>query len=133
MAEVDIKNSLIDQLRRIRSRTLTLIVITFSVIGVLIGYYIVSDIFSGPFKNVSVDLLGESSVRVSFETKSPAKTKVQYGTNDIYMNEVSVSSDFSSEHDIDLKNLLPQRLHMIKLFAKEASGREYLSPVYKIK
>lgn len=133
MTDKDIKQNLRDQLRKLRSNTLVLMVVTFSVIGVLIGYYISGDLFTGPFKNVSIDTLGESVIRVSFETSTPSITKIKYGTSDIYMNELTISESFSNNHQIDLRNLLPQRSHMIKLYAKEADGQEHLSPSYEVK
>ena len=132
MPNTQVENKLKEELKSLKSKTLLLIVLVFSVIGVLIGYYVSGNIFDAPFKDVSVDVLGESTVRVGFETSFPAKTKVVYGTSEMYTNEQEVSSNFTKIHEVYLDSLLPNKDHIIKLVAREMDGREHISPSYKI-
>lgn len=132
MPEAEIKNNLKEQLESLKSKTLLMLVLVLSVVGVLIGYYVSGSIFNAPFEDVSVDVLGQSTVRVNFKTSFPAKTKVVYGTSDMYTNEQIISSAFTRDHEVYLKSLLPEKDHIIKLVAEEVGGREHTSPVYKV-
>src|SRR5690606_17602803 len=93
------------ELRKLKRGTLVLAVVAFSTLGFLIGYYFLS---SGPFINVSyVD--EDTDMYVEWETKFPAKTNVEYGTSEVYVNETSVSEDFSTSHRVALNGLLPDK------------------------
>jgi hypothetical protein len=121
-----------DEISKLRNGTVVLVVVTFATLGVLIGYYLFSGAFGNPFKNVTYAAVNGSSVQIAWETSFPARTRVEYGTSDIYLNETQLTPTFEVSHDVDLDGLLPDRSHLFRLVAEGDTGQKYISVFYKI-
>ena len=120
-----------EEISRLRNGTVVLIVVTFATLGVLIGYYLFSDVFSNPFKNVTYAAVDDTELRIVWETEFPAKTRVQYGTSSVYLNETIMGLAYDTEHSVDLEGLLPGKPHLFRLIAEDSSGQKHISPFYK--
>jgi hypothetical protein len=90
-----------------------------------------SGVFSNPFKNVTYAAGNSTELRIAWETEFPAKTRVQYGTSTIYLNETEISSSYGTDHDVDLEGLLPGKTHLFRLIAEDSSGQKHISPFYE--
>jgi len=119
-----------EEIAKLRNGTLVLVVVAFATLGVLLGYYLFSDVFGSPFKNITYAASDGTELKIAWETKFPSKTRVQYGTNSIYLNETGMSSAFATEHDVDLEGLLPGKPHIFRLVAEDSSGQKHISPFY---
>lgn len=120
------------ELTSLRTNTLMLVVVAFSVLGVLIGYYLFSDVFGGAFKNVTFAATNDSAVKIEWETNFPARTKVEYGTSEFYLNETNLTSEYDMEHDIEIGGLLPDKDHVFRLIAEDDRGNKHMSDFYKV-
>ena len=123
------KNWIQKDLRRLRNNTLVLVVITFSTLGVLLGYYLFSDTFRGSFNNVSYAYEG-SEMKVEWETKFPARTRIEHGTSQIYLNETDFTESFETTHATEVIGLLPGKPHFFRLIAEDNTGEKYISDFY---
>lgn len=121
------------ELLKLKRRTLTLVIISFATLGVLVGYYLFSGVFKGTFQNVTYAAADSSNLRIEWETKFPARTRVEYGTNEIYLNETSFTSEYSMDHGISLEGLLPDKAHVFRLIAEDNTGKKFMSPFYQTK
>lgn len=120
-----------EEISRLRNGTLVLVVVVFATLGVLIGYYLFSDVFGSPFKNITYAATNGTELKITWETSFPAKTRVQYGTSSVYMNETGMSFAYETEHDVDLEGLLPGKTHLFRLIAEDSTGQKHISPFYK--
>ena len=125
--------ALIKELRMLKHGTLALVVVVFAVIGVLSGYYISSDTFLGPFKKVSYAMTSPSTIELALETRSPMRTRIEYGTSTDYVNQKQVSPSYSMVHEVSLDGLLPGKAHMVRFVAEDQSGKLHVSEFYKVK
>lgn len=119
-------------LRRLRNNTLVLVVVVFATIGVLFGYYLSTGILLGPFANVSYAYEG-SEMKIEWETRFPARTRVEYGTSQVYLNETDMSSTFGTKHAVDVDGLLPDKPHFFRLIAEDNTGQKHISTFYTAK
>ena len=125
------KNWIQKDLRRLRNNTLVLVVIAFSTLGVLFGYYLFSDAFRSPFNNISYAYEG-SEMKIEWETKFPARTRVEYGTSQIYLNETDLTDNFETEHEAEVIGLLPGKPHFFRLIAEDNTGEKHISTFYAV-
>uniref|UniRef100_A0A7C4XMA5 Fibronectin type III domain-containing protein n=1 Tax=candidate division WWE3 bacterium TaxID=2053526 RepID=A0A7C4XMA5_UNCKA len=121
------KNWAEEEIHKLRSRSVNLFIAIFTVIGVLIGYYLFGDIMSSPFTRISYASTGESVLQIEVDTKFPARTKIEYGTDPVYVNIVSVNNSFEKNHKAELNGLLPDKEHAFRIVAQDTSGRFYYS------
>ena len=121
------------ELSKLKNRTLVLVVVAFATLGVLVGYYMFTDVFGGPFQNVSYAAVNGSALMIEWETSFPARTRVEYGTSEIYLNETDLSDTFETDHDVALGGLLPGAKHVFRLVAEDNAGQKFTSPFYQAK
>lgn len=119
-------------LRRLKNNTLLFFVVVLAVIGLIIGYYVSSDLFLGPFKRVSYAMLSPSSVELALETRSPMRTRVEYGTSKDFVNQKRISPIYTTEHSVSIDGLLPGKPHMVRFVAEDQAGRVYFSDFYQV-
>jgi hypothetical protein len=122
-----------NELHKLRKHALVLIVIVLSVIGVIAGYYVTSDMFTGPFKKMTYAMMSPSNIELALETTSPMRTKIEYGTSPDYVNQKQVSASYSKTHAVSLDGLLPGKPHMVRFVAEDQTGRLHVSDFYTIK
>lgn len=119
------------ELFSLKSKTLFLLVIILSFLGITIGYYVSGGVLKSDFSNVSFDQISKSSIDISFDTAEPTKTKIMYGTTDMYMNEKVVNSKFSTQHTVRLDSILPGVLHKFRFIAEDVNGNQHVSKMYE--
>ncbi len=117
------------ELNKLRRGTLVLVIIIFSFLGILVGYFFLSDFASGPFTKVSYTDSGRN-LYIEWETRFPAKTQVEYGTSEIYVNETSLSEGYETLHKAYVGGLLPDKAHYFRLVAEDEFGQRFFSPFY---
>jgi hypothetical protein len=119
----------IDQgLKNKEATTLTLFVLVSLIVFVLLwlsALYFYNN-FGGPIK-VSFDTLGDSSVRVTWKSSFPAKTRVEYGTATYYNNSTEINEEYGTEGDHVVSGLLPDKGHAFKVVAYDENGKVYSS------
>lgn len=121
------------ELAKLKHKTLILVVAAFATLGVLVGYYMFADVFGGPFQNVSYAAVSTSGLKIAYETKVPVRTRVEYGTNEFYLNETELTDTFETEHDVSVSGLLPGAKHVFRIVAEDNTGQRYTSPFYQAK
>jgi hypothetical protein len=95
---------------------------------ILLAYYYYTNLF--PFSAVNVEPLGTYQARVEIRSKIPLKTKVQYGTSDIYFNETEMSPYYTQAKEELVEGLLPNKNHYFRVIAIDEGGKEYTSKFY---
>lgn len=84
-----------------------------------------------PFKDVKILPYGAGSVLVRIKSDTPIKTKIEYGTSQVYLNETTMSVDFKTE-DIQLvAGLLPDKQHFFRVIGFSPKGTKFVSEFYQ--
>ena len=119
------------ELSTLRRATLVMVVVVFSAIGCVIGYFIFSDVLSGPFENVAYAQNG-STMEVTVETKIPSRARLEYGTAPEYVNRVPMGEEYETKHKISLSGLLPDKAHFFRIVLEDQAGRLHTSGFYTV-
>lgn len=94
--------------------------------------YKMSPVWS-PFRLVEAESknLGQA-VKVSFVSNVPLKTRMEYGTSNIYLNSTKECEEYKTEHEVYVANVLPERTHYVKLIGYDANGKVYESTFFTV-
>lgn len=118
------------ELMRLKSGTLFLVVVVFSVMGVILGYYLFGSGLTGTFNNVVYAYSGDEFMKVAVDTKEPMRTYIEYGTSTEILNRKNISRTFETHHYVDLNGLLPGKKHVFRIVAEDNTGVLYKSGFY---
>lgn len=118
------------ELYKLKNETLILVVVVFSAFGLLLSYYVFNDVLGLPFKNITYRKYDDNLIGIKWESKTPLKTKVEYGTSQIYLNDTDYHETFETSHSVQVKGLLPGKDHYIRLVAEDAQGQKYTTPFF---
>ena len=119
-----------NELLNLRKKTSLLMAIILSILGILIGYYVVG--FNEPFSKVVYASVG-NNIEIEWKTDIPTMAKVEYGTSPTFLNETQPTSMYKQDHGTLLLGLLPGKSHVFRLVAIDESGQTYTSRFYTVK
>lgn len=74
--------------------------------------------------------LNPTSVIITFATTTPVTSEVKYWTKELRAEKLSVSEKPSTNHTIEIKNLIPNTLYFYQLILKDTSGHQISSVLY---
>lgn len=115
------------ELMRLKSGTLFLVVVVFSILGVILGYYLFGMGVNGMFSRIAYAYPGNDLMQIEINTRVPARTYVEYGTSTEILNQKSISRTFETHHYTDVKGLLPGATHVFRVVAEDNTGDIYKS------
>ncbi len=71
--------------------------------------------------NSKIEIISNTSTRITWETNEPANSIVNYGIDSHYGNRITIA-EYTLEHSITLQNLLPGFIYHYKVGSTDASG-----------
>jgi len=77
--------------------------------------------------------LSKTSVIITWSTTTPVVSEIKYWSETLKPIDTVVSKEFSNNHTIELKNLLPETTYFYQLFLKDTQGREIPSELYSLR
>ena len=89
---------------------------------------IVADNVPPEISYISVSAVNTNSVTISWSTNELVQGKVEYGSTTDYGLETLITSDYASEHSLDLSGLLENTLYHYRIMVKDEAGNETISP-----
>jgi len=101
-------------------------------LGFAVFWYFYTYVPTGPLEELSYQKLGDSAAVVTWKTKFPAKTRIEYGTSQMYRNSLIVSDAYALDGGQSLLALLPGKKHVFRIVAEDKAGRVYFSPFYSL-
>ena len=116
-----------------------LIFIAFLVVGLLGGYLyfnranVLNFLTGVKVKDMQFTRLSDSSVKISFKTSEDAKTKLEYGTTDMYGVETNEEESLSKDHSVVLSGLLAGKEHNFRIHMQLSSGKTQTSQNFVIR
>ena len=116
---------------KLRKELLISIALTILVLAVtmgVVGLYYYKSLF--PFSNVNIAKQPTGNVKVEFATKIPVKSKIEYGTTDVYVNSTETTGNYEMSHLTTIDGLLPKKDHYFRLVVLDEKGNEYMSNFY---
>ncbi|HSX39273.1 MAG TPA: hypothetical protein VLI92_01645 [Candidatus Saccharimonadales bacterium] len=87
--------------------------------------------FYSPVKLVSFSRPDSSTVVVNITSATPVKTKVEYGTSDLYLNATDADEAFQTTQSHTIWGLLPGKTHFFRVIAKDSDGKTYFTKFYQ--
>ena len=102
------------------------------VFGFSLYWFVSTYVPNGPVAALTYKKLGESAAVIHWETKFPAKTKLEYGTSEIYPNSLIVSDAYALDGRQSILALLPGRKHVFRIVAEDKTGKTHVSPFYNL-
>jgi len=100
-----------------------------AVAGAFAAYSYVN--FKTPIKKVEFTQQGKDSVVVTVASSSPVKTRVEYGTSDLYLNATAPAEQFETTQTHVVWGLLPGKKHFFRVIAMDESGKSYTTKFYQ--
>ena len=104
------------------------VVLILALFMILTGFYYYKKYF--PFSNVNLAKQPAGNVKVEFATKIPVKSKIEYGTTDVYVNSTDTTENYEKSHLKTVDGLLPEKNHYFRLVVWDENGNEYKSNFY---
>ncbi|MFA6981474.1 MAG: hypothetical protein WC243_00390 [Patescibacteria group bacterium] len=102
------------------------------IMGVGVVLYRISPLWS-PFRLVEAQTRNfGQAVKVVFESNIPLKTRLEYGTSDVYLNTTEESEEYKTKHEVYVASVLPERKHYIKLVGYSENGKVYESGFFTV-
>lgn len=111
---------------------------TFAAIGLSVVFLSLAALFEvyayflnkTPFSVVTVTKISSEAVALEIKTDFPMKTKVQYGTSELYLNETEMSPELKTTDKKVVWGLLPNRPHYFRLIGETKGGKVFASKFY---
>ncbi len=109
-----------------------MVVVVFSILGVILGYNVFGGGMGGMFENVAYAHSGKTNVLIEFDTNEPARTYLEYGTSADIVNTRRISNTFEKNHYLEITGLLPDKEHVFRVVAEDQSGVIHKTDFYTI-
>lgn len=86
-----------------------------------------------PFRVVNAETINSGqALKVEFSSKIPVKTKIEYGTSEMYLNSTEITPELKEEHNVVVSGIIPSTKHFLRLVAYTESGKEYKSDFFVV-
>lgn len=107
----------------------------FSALGltiIILGAMLIYAKMWTPFEKISIEKGRKSGgMFIEVSTKVPAETMLEYGTNPLCVNRISMESE-KTLHTANIAYILPKKEHFVRVIAITENGKQYESKFLKI-
>lgn len=107
-------------------------VLTLVFLGIAVAFFGFSYFkFKTPIQKVEFTPQGSNAMVVNVQSSTPLKTRVEYGTSDIYLNSSDEAEAFQTSQTHTIWGLLPEKKHFYRVVAVDESGQSYTTKFYQ--
>jgi hypothetical protein len=79
---------------------------------------------------VNAKSYGSSIVGINWQTKAETKDYIQYGVNNTFSEMSLLDSDYATEHEVTLSQLIPKTEYQYRIVSENLAGTVYTSDIY---
>ncbi len=87
---------------------------------------------AGPVTGMNY-LFNNGVAKFRWQTRFPARTRIEYGTSLYSLNSLDVSKDYLSSHTLGFLGILPDKKHFFRVVTEAENGRTYATKFYVVK